>query len=1127
MTLRVAVEHRTSYAFDRHVAASPHTIRLRPAPHTRTPILGYSLVVEPAGHFLNWQQDPYGNFAARVVFPDPIDRLEVTVEVVADLTPINPFDFFLEPDAETFPLDYDDALLVDLAPYLRTADDGPLLDELVAGIDRGETKTLDFLVALNQSIRDRVDYEIRLEPGVFTPDETLARASGSCRDSAWLLAQVLRRVGLASRFVSGYLVQLQPDVEAIEGPTGPTADFTDLHAWTEVFLPGAGWVGLDPTSGLLAGEGHIPLAATPAPTGAAPITGATDPCEVTFDWSNEVRRVHESPRSTRPYRPGQWEAIDALGRAVDERLVAGDVRATVGGEPTFVGIDDRDADEWNTAADGVAKRIRAEDLTERLRQRFADGGFVHVGQGKWYPGEPLPRWAKTLYWRADGTPIWPRPELLAGEGGRPVGAAVPADDADDAADTSADTPWRLALVLADLLGVERDLVLPAYEDPLYHLWQEASVPADVDAADVDPARADLDDVGYRRRLAEILSRGLRIPTGFVLPLTWHGTGWATSAWRFRRDRLFLAPGDSPVGYRLPLDRLPVGSDGVDPAPPPDALAPVDDLPEVPAPPTPARVDVPVRTALSVELRSGIVHVFLPPVEDLEAYLSLVRAVHDAADALDQPVRIEGYQPPTDPRLRSLSVTPDPGVVEVNVPPVSTWDEAVELTTELYELARRSRLSAEKFDLDGARVGTGGGNHITIGGATPAESPLLRRPDLLRSMITYWQHHPGLSYLFAGSFIGPTSQAPRVDEARHESLDELELAFDELQRQADESPDGSVQPWIVDRLLRHLLVDITGNTHRAEFCIDKLYPPGYGERRLGVVELRGFEMPPHPEMSLVQQLLLRALVARFWDDPYAGDLVRWGSRLHDQFLLPHFVAADLADVCADLGRHGMSFDPAWLEPFVEFRFPRIGDVTIDGVTIELRRALEPWPVLGEEMTAGGTARAVDSSLERIQVEVVGAVPDRHVVLCNREPLVLHHAGTDGRVVGGVRYRAWNPPSSLHPTIGVQSPLVFDLVDTWSGQVLGGCQYHVTHPGGLAYEHLPVNAEEAAGRRVNRFRDFGHTPASMVQPPRPGFGVSPSAGRRSAFLPIGSGAGPLAGAVRSPKGPGFTLDLRRSR
>ncbi len=1070
MTLRVALHHRTTYRYDRPVTLSPQVIRLRPAPHARTPISGYRLAVEPADHFVNWQQDPQGNWQARVVVPKPTDRFQVRIDLVAEMVTVNPFDFFVEESAKSWPFAYVPELARELRPYLEILPgDLPLTAAWAARartIAKDCATTVDLLVALNQRLQPEIRYLIRLEPGVQTPEETLAKASGSCRDSAWLLVQGLRRLGIAARFCSGYLIQLVADQKALDGPSGASADFTDLHAWCEAYVPGAGWIGLDPTSGLLAGEGHIPLAATAEPQNAAPISGGfsyeerhpDDQVETAFDVAMEVVRIHEDPRVTKPYTEAQSAAIDALGSQVDARLKVGDVRLTMGGEPTFISIDDYDGEEWNGAALGARKRERANELVRRLRGRFAAGAALHVGQGKWYPGEQLPRWAFTLYWRPDGEPVWRDQALIADER-RPL---------------RHDSSHAKAFIeaLADGLGIGHHGILPGYEDAWYHLWRERRLPVNV-----DPLASRIEDPIERARLAKVFRQGLAQVVGYAFPLSCDWGVWRTGRWFLREERLYLHPGDSPMGLRLPLDSLPwsvagdrVGEPPQDPSIRRSALRPVTVQvqagPITPPQPGVAASGV-VRTALCVEPRDGVLHVFLPPLARIEDWLALVAIVEATAARLDLPVQLEGYTPPHDPRLLSLSVTPDPGVIEVNIHPANTWEELRDRTRILYDEARQARLGTEKFLLDGRHTGTGGGNHITLGGSAPLDSPFLRRPDLLASMVAYWHNHPALSYLFSGLFIGPTSQAPRADEGRTELAHELATALKQV-------PAADGRPWLADRLFRNLLVDLTGNTHRAEFSIDKLYSPDSPGGRRGLVEMRACEMPPHPDMSLAQQLLIRALVARFWQDPYKIPPVRWGDALHDRWMLPWFVWEDFADVVGDLRTHGLAVDPAWFAPHREFRFPVIGGIAHRGLALELRQALEPWAVLGEEAGAAGTVRHVDSSVERVQLLVSGATDGRHTVTVNGKAIPLHPTGVQGQYVAGVRYRAWQPPTCLHPTIGVHAPLVFDVVDTWNGRAVAGCTYHVAHPGGRSYTTRPVNANEAEARRAARFQPWGFTP-----------------------------------------------------
>ncbi len=1101
MSIHVALHHRTTYLYDRPVMLGPQIVRLRPAPHARTPVLSYSLKIEPKDHFLNWQQDPQGNHLARLVIPERTTRFEVTVDLVADMAVTNPFDFFLEPAAEEWPFAYDPALAEEIAPFRKLEPMGPLVKEWLSKVERKKQRTVDFIVGLNARLQKDISYIVRLEPGVQSCEQTLGLGKGSCRDSGWLLVMLLRYLGFATRFASGYLIQLTPDEKPLEGPEGPTHDFTDLHAWCEVYLPGAGWIGLDPTSGLLTGEGHIPLACTPEPSSAAPIEGGVEKAEVQFAHEMSVSRIRETPRTTKPYTDGQWQKLLGVGETIERDIAKADLRLTMGGEPTFVSIDDMDGAEWNTLALGPEKRRLAGLLFRKLADRFATGPLLHFGQGKWYPGEQLPRWALSCHWRKDGQPIWREPALTALEA-KPTGATAEAAN-------------RFATVFAERLQLDPGYLFEAFEDTWYYLWRERRLPSNV-AVDVNKAKDPLE----RERISRVFEKGLETPVGTVLPITraHNGSGrWKSGPWFLRSEKCYLIPGDSALGYRLPLDSLPWATPAdMDAIAEPDpmiahpALPPLDAFRRAPLLRRQERTAAPtgkgdgeaatreawkralapdlagkpgagataggiVRTAMAFEARDGHLHVFMPPVERTEDYLDLVTAVEDTAQELGQPVFLEGYGPPGgDSRLQNFSVTPDPGVIEVNIHPSSSWSELVEKTGIVYEEARTTRLGAQKFMIDGRHTGTGGGNHMVMGGPSAADSPLLRRPDLLKSLLGYWLNHPSLSYLFSGLFIGPTSQHPRIDEARNDALHELEIAFRQI------APGRQTPPWLVDRIFRNLLVDATGNAHRTEFCIDKLFTPDSAAGRRGLLELRAFEMPPHWQMSVAQQALLRGLVSSFWDRPYERRLSRWGTRLHDNFMLPHFVWQDFTDVLADLGAAGYPFDEKWFAPHFEFRFPLVGEVAQRGVEMELRHALEPWHVLGEEPGGGGTVRYVDSTVERLQVKVEGLNDARHVIACNGYRLPLHATGTAGEFVAGVRYRAWAAPNSLHPTIGVHAPLVFDIHDSWSGRSIGGCTYHVSHPGGRNYDRMPVNANEAEARRRARFFPIGHTGGPMADP-----------------------------------------------
>jgi uncharacterized protein (DUF2126 family) len=1062
MATQVFLEHTTRYRYDRPVHLGPHSIRLKPAAHCRTPILSYSLSIVPKKHFLNWQQDPFGNYVARVVLPESCTELEVTVSLRAQMDPINPFDFFIEDDYLHYPFKYEKKLAQDLRPYLAIEEKGPLLKKFVKSFRRKKRHMVEMLTEVNQKINKQSRYVVRLEPGVQTGEETLSLKSGSCRDMAWLACQAFRHLGIAARFASGYLIQLVADEEPVSGPKGPEKDFTDLHAWVEVYLPGAGWVGLDPTSGLFASEGHIPLSCTPHPTSAAPISGSLEECETVMEHKMTLQRVLDTPRATLPLSLDQWESIDRLGEIVDDRLNQLGVGLTMGGEPTFVSVDNRDDLQWQTGALGAEKLRKGWELLSRLRKRFSPGSLAQAGQGKWYGGEPLPRWSLNSFWRLDGEPVWMNESLLADP-------SVPGKTPPNAA-------RALLTKLAQDLGVSPSRILPAFEDDEEHL-----PPPDPLPLAPKPPESALVPGPERKRPAKKTKEDFAQPVGYVLPLNWSlaQEGWATELWRFEKGRLSLIEGDSPLGYRLslndilkdkPLEPVPFARDSfenLEPLPPYKKFAtvPPNENPE-------ARGAV--RTALCVQVREGKLHVFLPPLYQLEHFLELVAKVEAAAAALHLTVVLEGYEPPADSRLMSFRITPDPGVLEVNIHPAADWSSLRDNTETIYEEARQIGLTAVKFTVNGRSVGTGGGSHLVLGAVRPDLSPFFRQPRLLPAMIAYWQRHPSLSFFFTTLFVGPTSQAPRPDEARHDSLYELENAMRRI------PAEGDLPFWRLDRLFRHLLVDISGNTHRTEFCIDKLYDPGSGRGRQGLLELRAFEMAPNPRMSLLQQLLVRALVAHLYKAPLQSSLVRWGTRLHDQFLLPWYMWEDLSRVLEDLRQDGFPFDLEWFRAHYNFRFPPCGKVVIEGAELEIRPALEPWPVLGEETVGSTVSRAIDASTERVQVTVKDARPGL-VLACNGRRVPLMATTVPGFQVAGIRYKAWDQPLSLYADLPAVPFLELDLIDPVKGISLGGCALHTFHPGGRAFDLMPVNVEEAESRWKARFEPHGRASGRMGPPP----------------------------------------------
>lgn len=1056
--MRLLIQHRSHYVYGNPAALGPHLIRLRPASHCRAQIEAYSLTVK-AGSVTPrtlWQQDVAGNHVARVTFPagSKVESFSVIVELAVAAKPVNPFDFFIDDRCRQAPFTYPADIGTEITAFQRFVPPvrGSRIQKFFDDLPRAGT-TVDLVVELNRLVAKEVRYVIRNEPGVWTPEETLNNGRGSCRDSAALLVALLRSRGFAARFVSGYLVQLTDEGMIPDQPRGVGHDVVDLHAWTEVFIPGAGWLGLDSTSGLLCGEGHIPLAATAEPSSAAPIEGTSSEVATDVQFELVVGRVGHEPRPTAPYTDDVWRSLEAAGEAADRKLAATGIVMTMGGEPTFTSRENSEADEWNSAALGPSKLSHGRKLAAELRRRLAPGAMVIERMGKHYPGESLPRWSLELIGRKDGVPVWPR-DISWQRGG-----TAPFEAAD-----------RLMRALSSRLTLQ-DFVHPAFEDPWHFLAEEAKLPLGV-----DPLRANLEDSEERRRLARVLGRGLRTPAGWVLPLTRRGGQWTSFPWRFRRDHLFLLPGDSPIGLRLPLESLPPGevppgwieARGYerDPRLPKEAATGQLKLSGAATVSRPA-----VRTALCVEARDGDVRIFLPPLWTQDDCWELLAQIDAAArDANVEPI-LEGYPPPKDNGQIRFSVTPDPGVLEVNLPPVATTPEHTALIETVFAAALHAGLHSERYQLDGRQAGSGGGHHLTLGGPNPLESPFLQRPDLLASWLTFTQHHPSLSYLFTGLFVGPTSQAPRVDEARPDTALELEIA---LRRAFEQRRQGLPQPWQTDLLFRHLLTDLTGNTHRAEVCIDKLFDPQTPHGRQGLVELRAFEMPPHPRMAAAQMILVRSLAAALSAEPYDRPLARWGTTLHDRFLLPYWMWRDFEDVLGHLARQGLPLDAEAFRPFLELRCPLAGTIQAGDVRVEVRNAIEPWHVLGEELTSSGTARYVDSSVERIELRAESLVPERHVVLVNGRALPMRTTANAGEAVGGVRFRAWAPPHALHAHLGIHHPIRIDVLDTWARRSMGGGSYHVWHPEGRSFQAPPLTRFEAAARRAQRFTIDGPQP-----------------------------------------------------
>jgi uncharacterized protein (DUF2126 family)/transglutaminase-like putative cysteine protease len=1082
VTTRIAITHRIDRSFSKTIELATHWVRLRPAPEAPARITAYSLQLEPLPHFVNWLRDPFENHIARLDLPEPLPYLNLAVEILAELEPKNPFDFLVEPYAAKHPFEYTEQQQKELAPYLAlgelSARTRAFFETLkrapVATIQR-VSETVDTLMA---AFPDFVPAPINSTQGPPDLEALFAKGTGSAWDLAWLFTLSLRELGLATRFVCGYHVQL---AEAED-----QHDSVRMHAWTQAFIPGAGWLGIDPSSGLFTNEMFIPLSSGADPTRVQPLVGTRAPCEESRVESLRVRRL--APAEPRwPFTETQWSDICALGAHVQRDLEEQRVFLSTGMNLSFVATGSG-SQEWHTHALGPEKLHMAEQLLTRLLQRTAAGAVQHVAQSEWFAGEGLPRWKLIGLARSDGHPVWRDP---ARSGSTPDARTSDADllGASD-----------FANAFARALGVAPAYVTSAHEDPLHNMWR-GQLPLDR-----IPTPSELDDPESRRKLAERFSQLADEPVGYVLPLAWeHSTGrFRSGIWRFRRPGLHLIPGDSPIGYRLPLDS--VIEDKAAVLESQFERSPFDERGQLPdfhgvvrerlagAVAQPSSRDAsPPRTAVCVQARAGKLYVFLPPLSHAEHYLEVVAAIEVAAEATEQQPILEGYEPPEDFRLRRFVLEPDPGVLKVELPEAYTFPVQLDLLQTVFDEAQELGLGMQRVTPDGTIIGTGGGGRLSLGGLRPEYSPFLRRPELLSGLIAYFQRHPSLSYLFAGRMIGPSGPAPRPDEGRDAALYELEIALSQM-------PKGEVSAlWRGDRMLRHLLTDPSGAIKHAEIRMDHLYAPERDSKRLGRVFIHAFELAPHPHIAVLHTLLVHALLGRFARASDSGELARWGSALHDRFMLPDVLLSDLREVIEELREVGYPFQIEWFAPLVALRFPELGQVLIGQISLGLQTALEPWPLLAEEVTSGGVSRFIDAANERLQIKLTGLAPGRYVLACNGNSVPLQETGTHGEYVAGVRYKIANPPSTLHPTIAPVGALVFDLIDTWTGRAIGGCTYLPPRTQLWGASGVPLSdgnwpnvGDEAAPERV-------------VPSPQTSLAPLSKAGR---FLPYGSGLGPMA-------------------
>jgi len=723
--------------------------------------------------------------------------------------------------------------------------------------------------------------------------------------------------------------------------------------------------------------------------------------------------------------------LNAQGRLADAKLKAQNLVLTQGGEPTFVPYD-TSAPEWNLAALGPEKLKYARLLAQALVTTQFPGAVILQSFGKHYPGEPLPRWQINIYKSRSGAPLWQDLRRLR-LGQDHIAAGDPA------------MPKQFIAALAKSLGLD-DTSLPAYED----LEAKLRFISSDETTHLLPRFSRSKRAFVSRPLPDDINEKWQAyfePAGWVLPLEHNGEQWSTGEWILPEgDDLTLFPGDSPVGLRLPLHRLPEGA---------------------------------IRRGLSVELRDSELIVFLPPLPSFACFAELVRAIETLAHKLNlPPLRLEGYTPPRDDELESMALTSDPGVLEVNLPPADNWPDFERFIRGLYKSAESIGMRALKYQISGRQVSTGGGAHIVLGGPDLDHNPFIERPNLLSSFLRFLQQHPSLSYAFSGLFIGPSSQAPRIDESAFELPYEMEIALRGI-----ENMSAPGQPWMIDAILRNLLMDWNGNTHRAELSVDKFYNINTGNGRSGLIEFRAFEMVPEPEPLLAANVLLRALTACFAEKPFTQPLVDWREALHDKFMLPYFLREDLHRVIAYLNQHGFSFEQDVFAAQLDFRFPLVTQFSARGVNFTLRHAIEPWPVMGEHE---GTGRVVDSTTDRLELLAEGDLAKAGLIVSVNGWRMPLQKVNDNVAVAGIRYRLFDNPWGLQPHINAHSPLNVVVIEQASNKVLHAFDYVNWKLLGQ-YNGLPTNQYEArarvAGRLVARADLVGSQPTVKVLPATP--------------------------------------------